>query len=176
MIVKKITSESRERVNQFIKDRWYSDDMVVRGIIYDITRMDGFAVFDSSEIIGLITYRTEGGECEIMSLNSLRENSGIGTALINNVIETAAGMKCSKVKLITTNDNIDALRFYQKRGFDLVRLYHNALDVSRKLKPSIPALGNYNIPLKHELELELDLSGGKINRSKYETALDNGIE
>lgn len=56
-----------------------------------------------------------------------------------------------------TNDNIDAIRFYQKRGFDMARLYRNALEVSRSLKPSIPVIGDYGIPLRHEIEFEMIL-------------------
>ncbi|MEY8517580.1 GNAT family N-acetyltransferase [Lachnospiraceae bacterium 29-84] len=42
--------------------------------------------------------------------------------------------KCQKIILITTNDNINAIKFYQKRGFDMTHLFRNALDISRKLK------------------------------------------
>lgn len=57
----------------------------------------------------------------------------------------------------SSNDNLNALRFYQKYGFTLVALYPNALAQSRKLKPQIPLIGNDGIPLRDEIELELDL-------------------
>ena len=60
-----------------------------------------------------------------------------------------------RIELITTNDNLNAMRFYQKRGFDMVKLYHNALEISRKLKPSIPEVGEFGIPLRHEIEFEM---------------------
>jgi ribosomal protein S18 acetylase RimI-like enzyme len=131
--------------------------MVVRGELVDMTALDGFAVYENGTVIGLITYKISSGECEIMSLDSLKENQGIGTALVNKVIETAAGLKCAKIKLITTNDNINAIRFYQKRGFDMARLYHNSLEAARKLKPNIPMIGEFNIPIKHEIEFEMNL-------------------
>jgi ribosomal protein S18 acetylase RimI-like enzyme len=158
MDIKIISAENREQVNDFISSHWFSTDMVVRGEVVDMKVLDGFVVYDGETITGLTTYRIEDDECEIMSLDSLRENQGIGTALINKVIEKAAKEKCTKIKLITTNDNINAMRFYQKRGFDMAKLYHNALDVSRKLKPSIPMLGDFDIPLKHEIEFEMNLS------------------
>ena len=37
----------------------------------------------------------------------------------------------------------------------MTRLYHNAVDISRELKPEIPLLGDYSIPIKHEIELEM---------------------
>ena len=68
---------------------------------------------------------------------------------------------CEKIVLVTTNDNINALRFYQKRGFDMGRIYRNALDKSRSLKPEIPLVGENDIPLKHEIEFELLLNQEK---------------
>jgi GNAT superfamily N-acetyltransferase len=155
MDIKIISDENRKQVNDFISSHWFSTDLVIRGELFDSTILDGIVIFENAIIIGLVTYRIKDNECEIMSLDSLRENQGIGTTLINKVVEIANKEKCTKIKLITTNDNINALRFYQKRGFDMVRLYHNALDISRKLKPSIPMLGEFDIPIRHEIEFEM---------------------
>jgi ribosomal protein S18 acetylase RimI-like enzyme len=61
---------------------------------------------------------------------------------------------CKKLSLITTNDNLQALGFYQRRGFHLAALYHGQLIRSREIKPSIPLVGDHNIPLRDELRLE----------------------
>lgn len=108
-------------------------------------------------IKGVVTYRIENEECEITSLNSFEENRGIGTALIKEVLDVAQKSNCKRVWLITTNDNIEAIRFYQKKGFDLKAVHINAIELSRKLKPSIPLTGMYGIPIKHELEFEMIL-------------------
>ncbi len=62
-----------------------------------------------------------------------------------------------RLVVVTTNDNLNALRFYQKRGFILVQLRPNALARSRQLKPQIPLVGMDGIPLRDEIELEMDL-------------------
>lgn len=157
MKIKIISLENRQQANEFIISHWFSNYMVVHGELVDMTKMEGFIAYSNEEIIGLVTYRIIQNVCEIMSLDSLKEGQGIGTALIDKVKETAANEKCKKIKLITTNDNINALRFYQKRGFDMIHLYCNALETARKLKPSIPMLGDFNIPLRHEIELEMNL-------------------
>jgi ribosomal protein S18 acetylase RimI-like enzyme len=157
MNIKIISHENRKQVNNFIMSNWQSLDMVVKGEIVDMAAIDGFIAYDKDDIIGLVTYRIEDKECEIMSLDSLRENQGIGTTLVNKVVEIATKEKCIKVKLITTNDNINALRFYQKRSFDMAHLYHNAVNTARSLKPSIPMLGDFDIPIKHEIEFEMSL-------------------
>lgn len=156
-IIEKISSQNRDEVNEFIISHWFSKDMVVRGEIVDMTVLNGLVVRDDRSIIGLITFRILNSECEIMSLDSLKENKGIGTMLINEVLNIAHQNKCVKIKLITTNDNINAIRFYQKRGFDMVHLYYDSVAASRKLKPSIPMIGDFGIPIKHEIEFEMKL-------------------
>ena len=49
------------------------------------------------------------------------------------------------------------MRFYQKRGFVLVAVHRNALAESRRLKPEIPLIGIDDIPLRDEIELEMEL-------------------
>lgn len=149
--------QNRDEINEFIKIHWFSTDMVIRGEIVDMTKVDGFAMYENEKITGLITYRIIDSECEITSLDSLEEKRGIGTALINKVRELAVKDGLKKLKLITTNDNINALRFYQKYGFDMARLYHNSMEGARKLKPAIPLIGDNSIPLRHEIEFEINL-------------------
>ena len=151
MTFEAICPENCERINRFIEEHWFTTTMVVRGREIDMTRVDG------GEIVGLATFLFYDGLCEIVSLDSLRENQGIGTALLTRVLAQARQRGCAKAVLITTNDNLRAMGFYQKRGFDMVALYRNALDVSRRLKPEIPAIGENGIPLRHEIEFEKEL-------------------
>ena len=65
-----------------------------------MTILDGFVTYEGEKIIGLMTYKIKGTECEIMSLDSLMEKQGIGTALVNKVIEIARDNKCTKIKII----------------------------------------------------------------------------
>ena len=154
MEIKKINQENRERINDFIIRQWFSLQMVVHGESIDLGKAEGWYACEDNEIIGLVTYRFTGNDMEILSLDSLVENKGIGTALLNQAISEARNAGLERVRLITINDNLHALRYYQKRGFDIIRFYHNALDDARKIKPEIPLTGMDGIPLKHEIELE----------------------
>lgn len=154
MEIQRIDRANREAVDAFILRRWFTPQMVVHGESIDLGSADGFYAREGGEIIGLITYRITGGEMEILSLDSLHESKGIGTALLNEAIAQAKSAGCARILLITTNDNLAALRFYQKRGFDMVRFYRNALHEVRKIKPEIPLIGADGIPLRHEIELE----------------------
>lgn len=90
-----------------------------------------------------------------MTLNSVRKQAGVGTALIEAVESVASERGCNRVWLITTNDNLDALRFYQRHGFRLVGVARNAIEESRKIKPQTSAICLYGIPTRDEIGLEV---------------------
>lgn len=157
MDCERISSLNRDLINAFIKQHWYTTTMIIRGKEIDMTKVEGFYFRERKNIIGLVTYIVYDNILEITSLDSLQENQGIGSKLVETVIREAKEREFQKIVLITTNDNINAIRFYQKRGFDMSRLFRNAMDVSRKLKPEIPLIGENSIPLRHEIEFELFL-------------------
>jgi ribosomal protein S18 acetylase RimI-like enzyme len=105
--------------------------------------------------VGLLTYYIEGDECEIVTLDSLAEGIGVGSALVDAAKKAATTARCARLWLITTNDNLHAIRFYQKRDFDLVAVHRYAVRRSRKIKPQIPKYGIDGIPLQDEIEMEL---------------------
>jgi ribosomal protein S18 acetylase RimI-like enzyme len=156
--VKKISKNDRFWIKRFYKKRWGSDRVVSRGVIRDVPSLPGFIAWRSGERVGLLTYHIENNELEIVTLDSLAENIGVGSALVAEAVVFARDLNCFRVWLITTNDNTPALRFYQKRGFQLAVIHRNALDESRKLKPEIPQLGLNGIPLRDEIELEIPLN------------------
>lgn len=149
--------ENRTEINEFIRERWFTTEMVVRGRVVDMTKVSGIAAMECGKIAGLLTYEISGECCEILSLDSVIPSRGVGTALLEMLKETARKAGCRRIVLITTNDNIEAMYFYQRRGFDLACIYRNALDVSRRLKPEIPDVGEHGIPLRHEIEFEMTL-------------------
>jgi ribosomal protein S18 acetylase RimI-like enzyme len=149
-----LTPAGREEVRRFIAARWGADFVVAHGQVYYPHELPGQAALQAREIVGLVTWHIAGDACEIVTLDSLQPASGLGTALIAAARSAALAAGCRRLWLITTNDNLTALRFYQKRGFQLAALHRNALAVSRQRKPTIPLVGENGIPLRDEIELE----------------------
>lgn len=109
-------------------------------------------------LAGVLTYILDGPACEILTLHAATRWRGTGTALLDAVLARARQAGCHRLWLITTNDNVDALRFYQRRGFHLSKLHAGAVTRSRRtLKPEIPEIGDHGIPLRDELELSMAL-------------------
>ncbi|RKD33465.1 GNAT family N-acetyltransferase [Thermohalobacter berrensis] len=154
MKIREIDKELRARVIKLIKDSWGSSIIVSRGKVHNIDNLPGFVVIEDNNIVGLVTYKIEDNECEIVSLDSFNENKGIGTRLLERVVLRAREEGCNRVWLITTNDNIRAIRFYQKRDFNMKAIHLNAVEKAREIKPEIPLKGYDDIPILHEIEFE----------------------
>jgi N-acetylglutamate synthase-like GNAT family acetyltransferase len=153
-MLKRIGVEDRIRVSRFFESHWRAPIVVSRGRVHTADDLEGFLYEEDGAISGLITYRVDGKELEVVTVDALKQHRGLGTRLLEAVDREARERKSARIWLITTNDNLEALRFFQRRGFSLVAVHRDALTVARKLKPSIPTVGNFNLPLKDEIELE----------------------
>ena len=156
--IRPIDDNDRDWLPQFFTEYWGSDSVVSQGVIHYARDLHyGFIAMRNDMRVGLVTYEITGDSCEIVSLNSVHQTIGVGTLLIDAVKNVALQAHCKKIWLTTSNDNMNGLRFYQKRGFVLVAIYRNAVTEARKLKPEIPLIGDNGIPLRDEIELELNI-------------------
>lgn len=153
--VRAATDDDAPFVRRTLCDFFGGTWMAVHGELLD-ARGDAAGIAErDGHPIGLVTYRDDGsGGWEILSLASVAPRSGAGTALLEWVRQRARIAGVARLWLVTTNENLAALRFYQRRGFDLVRLHRDAVVRARELKPGIPLVED-GIPIRHELELEL---------------------
>ena len=156
MIVRPLGDADREWARAKLRELW-GEGAVSRGVVHAPAVLPGFVAQETDEPVGLLTYRVDGDDCEVVTIDAFPQGAGVGTALVAAAADAARAAGCRRVWLITTNDNLRALRFYQRRGFRLVALHPNALARSRELKPSIPEIGRDGMPRRDELELELTL-------------------
>ncbi len=155
--IRAITESDHEWTLKVVRG-WGADFVVSRGRKIYAAELPGFiAEDDSGNKVGLLTYEIIGDQCEVVTLDAFSKFSGVGTALLERTAETARSNGCKRLWLITTNDNLDAIRFYQRRGMTIAAVHVNAIAHSRKLKPSIPKIGLPGIPLRDEIEFEMGL-------------------
>jgi len=110
------------------------------GELVDVSEFDGFGAWDGDDLVGAAT--ENGDELAALVVASARRREGIAGALLAHVTATW---------LVTTNDNIDAIRLYQRHGFRLAEVQAGGVDRARELKPQIPLVGNYGIEMHDEL-------------------------
>ena len=152
-MVLKADSYYKAEIKKIFIENWHTDFMISKGKKHFVDDLEALIYLENDTIKGLLTYCIEDNKLEIVSLDSFEENKGIGSLLIQEIVNIFQLSGVDQLWLITTNDNVDALRFYQKRNFSISALYKDAITKARKIKPSIPLLGYNNIPLRHEIEL-----------------------
>jgi N-acetylglutamate synthase-like GNAT family acetyltransferase len=152
--LRKTTEQDQQWIEKLFEEHWAGDCVVTCGRIHKCNELSGLIAERNDRPVGLITFNVEDNAMEITSLNSLVENQGTGTALVERVVELAKSQNIQRLWLVTTNDNLNALCFYQKRGFQIKAVHNDALALARKLKPGIPLKGSHGIPLRDEIELQ----------------------
>jgi len=147
----------REKLQPILDETWSSPLLAINGKLWDSRTMPGYVAVNGDEILGYLLYEFHDGVCEIMVLESVAQNIGLASAFIGQMKQTAKSGGVNKVIVQTSNDNTHAFRFYQRRGFTIREVRIGAMDAARKLKPSIPLIGEEGIPLRDEIEFEIEV-------------------
>ncbi len=153
VLIRPVEENDRPTVEWLTTQLWGAPEVAVHEGVFHPANLPGFIAERAGRIAGLVTFQVRPGILEIATINALDRYQGIGTRLVQAVLTEAKRLGCHHVTLTTTNDNVAALRFYQRRGFQLAALRPGAVDRTRQLKPEIPRTGDFGIPLRDEIDL-----------------------
>ena len=158
--VRDATPADRPAVDALHDAAWGGQLVVGHGRAFDLRTLPALvADGPDGRLAGALAYEIAGGALEVVSILADPPGQGTGGALLDAAVGLARATGANRVWLVTTNDNLDALRMYQRHGMRLMRLDPGAVDRSRAVKRGIPFIGAYGIPLRDELTLELRLDG-----------------
>jgi GNAT superfamily N-acetyltransferase len=153
--VRRVDHHDEEWIRERMRERWGDERVAAHGRLYDPATLPGFVVVaDLIEPVGLLTYELANEQCEIVTIDSFPEGIGAGSMLLDAVVHLARDVRCRRVWLVTTNDNVHAQAWYEARGFRLAAGHAGGAAASRQLKPSIPLFGHAGVPITDELEYE----------------------
>ena len=154
LVVRRVVERDRPSMKEFLAEHWGDSRLVNTYSDHEGSELPGFIVYVDGFIVGLLTYHLRGDSCELVSINSTMSGHGIGSMMLRSLEDEATQEGCTRIWAITTNDNLQALRFYQKRGYALKAIYENSLAELRQKKPSIPIVGQEGILMRSEVEVE----------------------
>jgi len=154
MNIRQATADDRPALAAFITERWGAPVVVVNGEAVDALACEALIAGDYA---GVVTFRVRDGVGEIVTINAVPPLAGIGSAILSKLVDVLRARKARELVVYTTNDNINALRFWQRRGFRLTELRVGAMEAARRLKPSIPSVGRHGIALRDEIVLACPL-------------------
>jgi ribosomal protein S18 acetylase RimI-like enzyme len=156
--LRRLSSADRGIIVPLLEREWGAVEVVALSLggLVDASTLPGWLAESDGEVVGLLTYLTSGDVVDIVTINAFA-GGGVGAALVERLADDVRG-RAARLRVTTTNDNTGALRFYQRAGFRLTALRPGAMAESRKIKPGIPELGHDGIPIRDEIELEMELS------------------
>ena len=158
MNVVELTDKHKEETECIAAGTWGGVHVAAHHELFDLRELPCFiSISDEQKVLGYCYYRVCDNECEIMAIESVSPNNGVGSALVKAIVSKAKRENCKRIYVNTSNDNTHALRFYQRLGFTMCAVKWNEFDYLRIIKPSIPLIGDNDIPLQHEIELEIVL-------------------
>ncbi len=136
---------------------WGGLVMIAGGRALALADLEALVAVRGRRRVGAATYLVEGERAELVSLNALAAGRGVGSALLAATAERARAAGARRLEVFTTNDNVAALAFYQRRGLRLVEVRLGAVDAARELKPTVPLVGEGGVPVHDEWRLVLPL-------------------
>jgi ribosomal protein S18 acetylase RimI-like enzyme len=155
VVVRALAAEDHDWVIETMTEQWGSTLVARLGELVDTSGLPGWVAVQDGARVGLALSARRADEYEVVSISATTRRRGVGRLLLARCVDEARNTGCRRIWLITTNNNVGALAFYQRQGLDLVRLHRHAMTVSRELKPSIPERDDAGLRIDHELELEL---------------------
>jgi GNAT superfamily N-acetyltransferase len=157
MDIRSVILEDQPWIRHLLSEHFASPRLVSRGVLHQADELPGLVAVRDGCPIGVVLYDLRGNQCEVVVLIAIEEGRGVATALLKAVTSVAIAASCRRMWLITTNDNTPAIDFYQRRGWTKVATYHGAVAASRRSKPELPEIGRGGIPIRDEIEFELQL-------------------
>lgn len=154
MLVRALLEAERPWAAALVREHFGSPTVVSRGALHDTRSLPGLIALDAGERCGLLHYRVDGGEFQVVVLIASRPRRGIGRRLLKVIEEVARAQWGRRLWLTTTNDNSPALAFYRAIGWRQCAVHHDAILEARRLKPQIPLTGHAGIPIRDEIEFE----------------------
>jgi ribosomal protein S18 acetylase RimI-like enzyme len=155
VVVRPLGDDDQRWKEETLRRAWGSTAVARLGVLVDAAALPGLMAVVDGRPAGLLTWDRHGDDIEVVTLQAENEGGGVGRALMDAVLNLGRHTGARRIWLVTTNDNVRAIGFYQRWGMDLVRFVRHGVDVSRRVKPEIPQGGDDGIPVRHELEFEV---------------------
>jgi N-acetylglutamate synthase-like GNAT family acetyltransferase len=152
--IRKTTNDDINKLEEIVKNSWGSSIIVTKRKQHHVKDLLGYVVEEKDKIIAYGLYEIRKRQCEIIVLEAIDRGKGYGRIILDKIVDHAKKDNCKKIWLITTNDNISALKYWQKAGFCISNIKPGEMVNYRTIKPEIPLIGEYGIKIMDEIEME----------------------
>lgn len=152
VLVREATESDRAAARELFERDFGRTEIVSFGEVMNIDAMPALVAVMYDEPSGALAYRLLGDALHIVALatDPMWQRSGVGGHLIAEAELLARRLELARLLVSTTNDNLPALYFYQRRGYRLIELVPDSF--VRQTGRVVP--GFAGIPVRDEIRLE----------------------
>lgn len=149
----------KEAVHRLLMHRWNDDCIIFGGRAYTSRDFETIGAHDGEgTLVGIALWTMRGRVALLGAIDSFQPGSGAAGALLERVQQEARGRNAVSLRAVTTNDNVHALVYYQRKGFRLDTLFVGSVDAFRgRDNPNFRRIGFNGLPVRDTLELEMAL-------------------
>jgi ribosomal protein S18 acetylase RimI-like enzyme len=152
VLVREATDADRPAVRELFQRDFGRTKIVAFGEVMDIDQMPALVAVMYTDPSGALAYRLFGDALHMVALatDPMWQRSGVGGYLVAEAELLARRLKLARLVVATTNDNLPALYFYQRRGYRMTDLIPSSIIVHTHQE-----LGGFaGIPVRDEIRLE----------------------
>lgn len=152
VLVREATDADRAAARELFEHDFGRTKIVAFGEVMDIDQMPALVAVLHDGPSGALAYRLLGDALHIVALatDPMWQRSGVGGHLLVEAELLARRLNLKRLVVATTNDNLPALYFYQRREYRLTELVPNS--VIAHTHTELP--GFAGIPVRDEVRLE----------------------
>jgi ribosomal protein S18 acetylase RimI-like enzyme len=152
VLVREATDADRAAARSLFDRDFGRTRIVAFGELIDIDQMPALVAVMHQEPSGALAYRLLGDALHIVALatDPMWQRSGVGGHLVAEAELLARRLNLRRLVVSTSNDNLPALYFYQRRGYRLTDLVPDSVIAHTKKAVA----GFAGIPVRDEIRLE----------------------
>jgi GNAT superfamily N-acetyltransferase len=155
VLVREATDADRSAARALFHRDFGRTKIVAFGEVMDIDQMPALVAIMRDEPSGALAYRLLGDALHVVALatDPMWQRSGVGGYLVAEAELLARRLNLRRLVVCTTNDNLPALYFYQRRGYRLIELVPDSI-----IKHTRQAHAGFaGVPVRDEIRLEKNI-------------------
>jgi ribosomal protein S18 acetylase RimI-like enzyme len=152
VLVREASDLDRAAARELFQRDFGRRQIVAFDTVMDMDQMPALVAVVHAEPSGALAYRLLGDALHIVALatDPMWQRAGVGAYLVAEAELLARRLKLARVVVTTTNDNLPALYFYQRRGYRLTALVADSVRYHTRQEHQ----GFAGIPVRDEIRLE----------------------
>jgi len=150
------TDDERSTIRELVREFWGEEEQLTFDRRFELAELPAYVAKIDNDLVGFVSFAEISDFLIIVALGVLPSYQGgsVGTKLVEEVEKEAKSQGKKEMLVSTSNDDLPALAFYQRLGFQIVEVKPNV--IAQKHETFLQGIGG--LPIRDEIRLRKGLS------------------